>query len=86
MKCINFFVNISIKLLLFQAHSSVEKAGLIGLVKMRFVESDDSLTLRGAQLRKAIAIDKKQNLIPFFVSKHVLAMYETNTAAVLFCH
>ncbi|XP_025421978.1 histidine decarboxylase [Sipha flava] len=50
-----------------QAHSSVEKAGLIGLVKMRFIESDDSLSLRGAQLKEAIAIDKKQNLIPFFV-------------------
>lgn len=51
-----------------QAHSSVEKAGLIGLVKMRFVESDESLSLRGAQLLEAIEIDKKQNLIPFFVS------------------
>jgi len=51
-----------------QAHSSVEKAGLIGLVKMRFIESDDSLSLRGAQVMEAIAIDKKQNLIPFFVS------------------
>ncbi|XP_026821035.1 histidine decarboxylase [Rhopalosiphum maidis] len=50
-----------------QAHSSVEKAGLIGLVKMRFIESDDSLSLRGAQLMEAIATDKKQNLIPFFV-------------------
>lgn len=51
-----------------QAHSSVEKAGLIGLVKMRFIESDDSLSLRGPQLKEAIAIDKKKNLIPFFVS------------------
>ncbi|XP_016657568.1 histidine decarboxylase [Acyrthosiphon pisum] len=50
-----------------QAHSSVEKAGLIGLVKMRFIESDDSLSLRGAQVMEAIATDKKQNLIPFFL-------------------
>ncbi|VVC44138.1 Pyridoxal phosphate-dependent decarboxylase,Aromatic-L-amino-acid [Cinara cedri] len=50
-----------------QAHSSVEKAGLIGLVKMRFIESDDSLSLRGTQLMEAIEIDKKQNLIPFFL-------------------
>jgi len=35
---------------------------------MRFIESDDSLSLRGAQLMEAIATDKKQNLIPFFVS------------------
>ncbi|KAL4126469.1 hypothetical protein QTP88_010691 [Uroleucon formosanum] len=53
---------------LVKAHSSVEKAGLIGLVKMRFIESDDSLSLRGPQVMEAIATDKKQNLIPFFVS------------------
>jgi len=35
---------------------------------MRFIESDDSLSLRGAQVMEAIATDKKQNLIPFFVS------------------
>jgi len=35
---------------------------------MRFIESDDSLSLRGAQVIEAIATDKKQNLIPFFVS------------------
>ena len=29
-----------------QAHSSVEKAGLIGLVKIRYIESDDNLVLR----------------------------------------
>lgn len=56
------------KLFCSQAHSSVEKAGLIGLVKMRFIESDNYLSLRGAQLMEAIDIDKKQNLIPFFVS------------------
>jgi len=56
------------KFICLQAHSSVEKAGLIGLVKMRFIESDDSLSLRGAQVMEAIATDKKQNLIPFFVS------------------
>ncbi|XP_050426856.1 histidine decarboxylase isoform X2 [Adelges cooleyi] len=50
-----------------QAHSSVEKAGLIGLVKMRFVESDESLSLRGPQLQEAIAADKKKKLIPFFL-------------------
>lgn len=38
---------------------------------MRFIESDDTLSLRGAQLMEAIALDKKQNLIPFFVSTSI---------------
>ncbi|KAI5726440.1 hypothetical protein M8J76_002699 [Diaphorina citri] len=49
------------------AHSSVEKAGLIGLVKMRYIESDDKLSLRGDKLIEAIERDKKKHLIPFFV-------------------
>jgi hypothetical protein len=56
------------RFLLFQAHSSVEKAGLIGLVKMRYIESDDQLCLRGDRLLDAIARDKERGLIPFFVS------------------
>ncbi|XP_069704016.1 histidine decarboxylase [Periplaneta americana] len=50
-----------------QAHSSVEKAGLIGLVKMRYIESDDNLSLRGDRLVEAIAKDKEKGLIPFFL-------------------
>ncbi|KAF9804013.1 hypothetical protein SFRURICE_019209 [Spodoptera frugiperda] len=38
-----------------QAHSSVEKAGLIGLVRMRYIESDEHQSMRGDQLEKAIA-------------------------------
>ncbi|XP_008477680.1 histidine decarboxylase [Diaphorina citri] len=49
-----------------QAHSSVEKAGLIGLVNMRYIESDDKLSLRGDKLIEAIERDKKKHLIPFF--------------------
>lgn len=56
----------------------MEKAGLIGLVKMRFIESDDSLSLRGAQLIEAIAMDKKQNLIPFFVSIYKIELLKIN--------
>lgn len=70
------------QILLLQAHSSVEKAGLIGLVKMRFIESDNYLSLRGAQLMEAIAIDKKQNLIPFFVSIKSIKTY-LNTCLAL---
>lgn len=51
-----------------QAHSSVEKAALIGLVRMRYIESDDRLSLRGDALREAIQDDIKLGLIPFWVS------------------
>lgn len=50
-----------------QAHSSVEKAGLIGLVKMRYIESDDNYALRGDRLVEVIREDKAQGLIPFFL-------------------
>ncbi|XP_054279364.1 histidine decarboxylase [Macrosteles quadrilineatus] len=50
-----------------QAHSSVEKAGLIGLVKMRYIESDENLSLRGDRLREAIARDREKGLVPFFL-------------------
>lgn len=51
-----------------QAHSSVEKAALIGLVRMRYIESDDKLSLRGVPLREAIEDDIQLGLIPFWVS------------------
>ncbi len=51
-----------------QAHSSVEKAGLVGLVKIRYIESNDQLSLTGEKLKEAIEMDKENGLIPFFVS------------------
>lgn len=50
-----------------QAHSSVEKAGLIGLVKMRYIESDEAYSLRGDKLIEAIEQDKAEGLMPFFL-------------------
>ncbi|XP_076035574.1 histidine decarboxylase isoform X2 [Oratosquilla oratoria] len=50
-----------------QAHSSVEKAGLIGLVKMRYIESDDNLSMRGDKVVEAIKKDREKGLIPFFL-------------------
>ncbi|KAL0809652.1 hypothetical protein ABMA28_011175 [Loxostege sticticalis] len=50
-----------------QAHSSVEKAGLIGLVRMRYIESDENQSMRGAQLEEAIISDKAKGLVPFWV-------------------
>lgn len=51
-----------------KAHSSVEKAGLIGLVKMRYIESDADLSMRGEALQEALARDRADGLLPFFVS------------------
>ena len=59
----------SLLILTLQAHSSVEKAGLIGLVKLRYIESDEKLSLRGDKLREAIRKDRDNGLIPFFVRK-----------------
>ncbi|XP_031827345.1 histidine decarboxylase isoform X2 [Nomia melanderi] len=50
-----------------QAHSSVEKAGLIGLVRMRYIESDDELSMRGEALLEAITRDRAEGLLPFYV-------------------
>ena len=50
-----------------QAHSSVEKAGLIGLVRMRYIESDEKFSMRGNELVRVIHEDKADGLVPFFV-------------------
>ncbi|KAK3087862.1 hypothetical protein FSP39_011631 [Pinctada imbricata] len=50
-----------------QAHSSVERAGLIGGVPMRMLETDSKGALRGETLQLAIQRDKAAGLIPFFV-------------------
>ncbi|CAH1772284.1 unnamed protein product [Owenia fusiformis] len=49
------------------AHSSVEKAGMIGFVKMRFLDVDDNYSMRGYTLANAIEEDRKLGLIPFYV-------------------
>lgn len=50
-----------------QAHSSVEKAGLISLVKIRFLPTDEKLSLRGDTLRRAVQEDRRRGLVPFMV-------------------
>jgi hypothetical protein len=42
------------------------------LVKLNLVPSDDKLRLRGNALRQAIAKDKENGLIPFYVSKMII--------------
>ncbi|XP_033099566.1 histidine decarboxylase-like [Anneissia japonica] len=50
-----------------QAHSSLEKDALLSMVKLKTLESDKHLSLRGATLKKAIDDDRRKGLIPFFV-------------------
>ncbi|XP_026680193.1 aromatic-L-amino-acid decarboxylase-like [Diaphorina citri] len=51
-----------------QAHSSVERAGLLGGVTIRGLPADDSYKLRGDALEAAIEEDLKKGKIPFYVS------------------
>lgn len=49
------------------AHSSVERAGLLGAVTIKAVPSDDDCRLRGDALRRQILEDRAQGLYPFLV-------------------
>lgn len=66
-----------------QAHSSVEKAALIGLVKMRYIESDENLSMRGDRLQQAIRKDKERGLIPFWVSQYIFVNIIWNVESIL---
>uniref|UniRef100_A0A8D3CAU5 Aromatic-L-amino-acid decarboxylase n=1 Tax=Scophthalmus maximus TaxID=52904 RepID=A0A8D3CAU5_SCOMX len=48
------------------AHSSVERAALIGGVMMRKVPTDNSYAVRGDMLKKMLEEDKSAGLIPFY--------------------
>uniref|UniRef100_A0A8D2D9R1 Aromatic-L-amino-acid decarboxylase n=1 Tax=Sciurus vulgaris TaxID=55149 RepID=A0A8D2D9R1_SCIVU len=50
-----------------QAHSSVERAGLIGGVKLKAIPSDGKFAMRASALQEALEQDKAAGLIPFFV-------------------
>lgn len=54
--------------LTLQAHSSVERAGLIGGVRMKKLPTDSKFAVREESLKKVIQEDKAAGLIPFFVS------------------
>uniref|UniRef100_A0A8C1YQ87 Aromatic-L-amino-acid decarboxylase n=1 Tax=Cyprinus carpio TaxID=7962 RepID=A0A8C1YQ87_CYPCA len=49
-----------------QAHSSVERAGLIGGVRMKKIPTDSKFSVRGAALQKVLEEDRAAGLIPFF--------------------
>ena len=51
-----------------EAHSCVEKAAMIGFVKLRILEPDQNCSLRGHSLRQAMEEDIQNGLHPFFVS------------------
>lgn len=61
-----------------QAHSSVERAGLLGAVQMRLLPPDEKLSLRGHVLEAAITEDRAKGLIPFFL---VATLGTTSTCA-----
>lgn len=50
-----------------QAHSSVERASLIGGVKLKAIPSDGSFAMRASALQEALDRDREAGLIPFFV-------------------
>lgn len=50
------------------AHSCVEKAAMIAMVKIRHLDTDENFSLRGSTLEEAVESDKSLGLIPFFVS------------------
>lgn len=68
-----------------QAHSSVEKAGLIGLVKIRYIESDENLSLRGDKLKEAIETDRENGYVPFFVSCIYYIPWYSVVICVIYC-
>uniref|UniRef100_A0A8C8R973 Aromatic-L-amino-acid decarboxylase n=1 Tax=Pelusios castaneus TaxID=367368 RepID=A0A8C8R973_9SAUR len=49
-----------------QAHSSVEKAGSIGGVKIKTIPSNDKFAVCGSALKKVLHEDRAAGLIPFF--------------------
>lgn len=51
-----------------QAHSSVERAGLLGGVHLRLITADKENRLRGDALEDAIKEDIAAGKIPFYVS------------------
>ena len=57
-----------------QAHSSVERAGLIGGMRMRKVPTDEKFAIGGEALRRIIEEDKKAGLIPSFVSEQEFSL------------
>lgn len=50
----------------------MEKAALIGLVTLRYIECDENFSMRGEKLLKVIKQDRDKGLIPFWVSNEII--------------
>ena len=61
-----------------QAHSSVERAGLLAGVRMRLLEPDLEFSLTGDILARAVQEDREAGLVPFCC---VATLGTTNTCA-----
>lgn len=68
--------------LLAQAHSSVERAGLLGGVQFRLLDTDSKHQLRGETLADAIREDKEKGLIPFYVRVQLFSFSQNISIAV----
>jgi len=62
----------------------VEKAGLIGLVRMRYIESDSELSMRGDALLEALIRDRAEGLLPFFVSFVDIVSFKYNLDILIY--
>lgn len=51
-----------------EAHSCVMKAGIIAVVSIKVLETDETYRLRGTTLANAVEEDKKNGLVPFFTT------------------
>ena len=72
-----FVVSHHVFVVSLQAHSSVERAALIGVVRMHKLETDENGALHGDTLQAAIAADNDRGLIPFFVSHQRVSLWRT---------
>lgn len=57
----------NLNLRFFKAHSCVEKAAMISLVKIRLLDYDQDYSIGGDVLKKAFDDDIEKGLIPFYV-------------------
>lgn len=64
-----------------QAHSSVERAALIGAVMMKKVPTDEHYSVREEELRKMVEEDKAAGLIPFYVNNNTKHIYSQQIGA-----
>ena len=66
-----------------QAHSSVDKAALIVGCRLRKISTDADCVMHGEEVQAAIAEDRAQGLIPFFLVA-TLGTTPTVTLSLLF--